>query len=149
MFLRRETMPTRNLMNNLSRRTREESCSALAGVASPRKVLCSPPESHLILSRQSLMNSREIQNMVSIFSLNRSNKHFPKCHCMDLLHDWQSGHTCNQYKNQNTLSLGGMKGFKLIKPFSLFLLPICQHHQNSSWAPDRLTFMCKWQRKSL
>lgn len=113
------------------------------------KILCSPPGSHQVLSRQSLVSSSKTQRVVSIFSLNGRNKCFPKCHCMILLHNWQSGNTCTQYKNQNTPLLGCAGGLKVIRPFSWFLLPVCQPHQNTSWAPARLTFMCKHQRKSL
>lgn len=119
MFLGRETLPARYLINNLSR-TREESCSALAVIVSLRKILCSPPESCLILSRQSLVNSSKTQKMVSIFSLNGRHKCFPKCHCIALPYNWQSGHISTQYKNQNTPLLSGAKGLKLIRPFSYF-----------------------------
>lgn len=144
-----ETLTARCLMNDLSRRTREETCSALAGIVSLRKILCSPPGSHLVLSRQSLVNSSKTQRVVSIFSLNGRNKCFPKCRCMTFLHNWQSGNTRTLYKNQNTPLLGRAEGLKLMGPFSWFLLRVCQPHQNTSWAPARLTFMCKHQRKSL
>lgn len=69
---------------------------------------------------------------------------WPSC----ITHNWQSVHKCSQYKNHYTSLLCEMKGLKLIRPFSWFLLPVYQPHLNSSWALGRVTFMCKCQRKS-
>lgn len=65
-----------------------------------------------------------------------------------ITHKWQHVCKCSRYKNQYIPLLCKMKGPKLIRPSSSCLLPVCQSHQNSSWALGRVTFMFKCQRKS-
>lgn len=118
----------------------------LACVSLMRQVLGSLPETNLDLGMLLLVNSSKIRRKVSIFSLNGRSK-FPNATA------WHSyttvGHACTQYKKRKYFFTGWGEG-PLTHQVSQ-LLASCRKSKLSKccWAPARLNFMCKCQRKSL